>query len=196
MKLGVWSALALVAVGVIVVAVAASGGDETGGGRGAEAGQPPPSAVSTQGLPKALAANAAHASQIIDGSTEALEAKLADLRGHPVVVNQWGSWCPPCRAEFPFFADSAAAHANEVAFLGVDIQDSRDAAEDFLEDFPTPYPHIFDEGADAVFSLGWNQVSPTTWFIDARGEIVHQRPGAYSGREELEADIEGFLLRG
>jgi thiol-disulfide isomerase/thioredoxin len=146
--------------------------------------------------PKSLQANRAQAGQLIDGATEALEAKLAELRGVPVVVNQWGSWCPPCRAEFPFFAESAEAHADEVAFVGVDIQDDRGAAEEFLGEFPTPYPHIYDRDAEAVASLGWGQVSPTTWFIDERGEIVHQRPGAYANREQLEEDLGEFLLSG
>jgi thiol-disulfide isomerase/thioredoxin len=177
-----------------VLAIAACGSD--GGGGGAGPHSDPPSFSSGQDLPEPLAENRAQASRLIDGSTEALEAKLADLRGYPVVVNQWGSWCPPCRAEFPFFGESAEAHADEVAFLGVDIQDDRGAAEDFLAEFPVPYPSIYDRDADAVFSIGWTQVSPTTWFIDERGEIVHQRPGAYPDRAALEADIQRFLLSG
>jgi thiol-disulfide isomerase/thioredoxin len=113
-----------------------------------------------------------------------------------VVVNQWGSWCPPCRAEFPFFAESAEAHAHRVAFVGVDIQDNRGDAEDFLDEFPVPYPSIYDPSAEAVFALGWTQVSPTTWLLDESGEIVHQRPGVYPDREALEADIEQFLIAG
>jgi len=178
-----------------VVAIAGCGGDDAGG----EAAQAPAAStpeVSTKGQPKPLARNSAQANQIIDGSTEALEARLADLRGHPVVVNQWGSWCPPCRAEFPFFAEVAEAHLADVAFVGVDIQDDRDAAEQFLAEFPVPYPSIYDRDADAVFSLGWTGVSPTTWFIDGQGEIVHQRPGAYPDGEALEADLEQFLLAG
>ena len=178
------------------LALAACGDDAEGGGDEPRRSDRAPAAVSTKGLPKPLAANRAQANQIIDGSTEALEAKLAELKGHPVVVNQWGSWCPPCRAEFPFFAESAEAHAEEVAFIGVDIQDDRGAAEEFLEEFPVPYPSIYDRDAEAVASLGWGQVSPTTWFIDERGEIVHQRPGAYPDREALEADIQRFLLSG
>lgn len=178
-------------------AIAACGSGDDGGDDAGPAATNPPTgaAVDTKGLPKALAEHASQANQIIDGSTEALEAKLADLRGHPVVVNQWGSWCPPCRAEFPFFADSAEAHIEEIAFVGVDIQDSKEAAEEFLAEFPTPYPHIFDQDSEAVFSLGWTGVSPTTWFIDERGEIAHQRPGAYPDRATLEADIDEHLLR-
>ena len=176
-----------------MVAIAACGGGD--GAPDVAAGEAA-TGFSTKGLPKPLAANVSQAGQLIDGSTAALEAKLADLRGYPVVVNQWGSWCPPCRAEFPFFGESAESHLDEVAFVGVDIQDDRDAAEEFLAELPVPYPSIYDQDAEAVFSLGWTQVSPTTWFIDERGEIVHQRPGAYPDRAALEADIQNFLLSG
>ena len=181
---------------IAALALAACGSDSNESEAGSQAASQAPAMVATKGIPKPLAENRAQANRLIDGSTEALEAKLAELRGHPVVVNQWGSWCPPCRAEFPFFAESAAAHAAEVAFLGVDIQDDRGDAEQFLEEFPVPYPSIYDRDADAVASIGWTQVSPTTWFIDQEGEIVHQRPGAYANRDQLEEDIRGFLLEG
>jgi thiol-disulfide isomerase/thioredoxin len=180
----------------LAAAVAIAGCGDDGGDAGAESAETSATAVPTKGVPKALAQNRAQANQIIDGSTEALDAKLGELRGHPVVVNQWGSWCPPCRAEFPFFAEVAEGHAADVAFVGVDIQDDRDAAEQFLEEFPVPYPSIYDRDADAVFALNWTGVSPTTWFIDKQGEVVHQRPGAYPDGEALEADIESFLLSG
>jgi thiol-disulfide isomerase/thioredoxin len=179
-----------------VVALTACGGSDSAEDPAAEA---PADAEEVRGvgdLPRPLAENAEQANELQDGGLETLEAKLADLDGYPVVVNQWGSWCPPCRAEFPFFAESAEAHLDEVAFLGVDIQDERDAAEDFLAEFPTPYPHVFDQDTEAVQSLEWQGVSPTTWLIDERGEILHQRPGAYANREELEADIDRFLLEG
>ena len=178
------------------VTLAACGGYAEGGGDVTAQGDPAPTKSATKGIPKPLAENRAQANQLIDGATEALETKLGELRGQPVVVNQWGSWCPPCRAEFPFFGESAKAHADEVAFVGVDIQDDREAAEDFLEEFPVPYPSIYDRDAEAVASLDWSQVSPTTWFIDGRGEIVHQRLGAYANRVQLEADLRRFLLSG
>jgi len=188
------AALAAVAVVAVVIAVAGRESDS-------QPTEPPPAGVTpeasaTKDLPPPLAKNVEQAGELQDGGVDALQAKLADLERHPVVVNQWGSWCPPCRAEFPFFASSAQAHLDEVAFLGVDIQDDRGAAEEFLAEFATPYPHVFDEDTEAVTSLEWQGVSPTTWLIDERGETVHQRPGAYASRAELEADIDRFLLDG
>lgn len=174
-----------------VVAAASSGGG--GGGSSAAGSAPKISKAKLRSLPPQLAANARQANQIIDTP---VEEKLEELSGFPVVANQWGSWCPPCRAEFPWFAESAEEHLDEVAFIGLDIQDDRGAAEDFLAELPTPYPHIFDDDNSNVNSLGWTGVSPTTWLIDEEGEIVHQRPGAYASRADLEADIERFLLQG
>ncbi len=58
------------------------------------------------------------------------------------VVNQWGSWCPPCRAEFPYFAQMAAKYQDRVAFIGLDAADSRSAAEQFLREVPPGFPAI------------------------------------------------------
>ena len=185
----------MAAVIAVVVVVLAAGGSSDPDSSGLASPSETAAKAAKKDLPPPLAENAEQASELQDGGREALEAKLGDLEGHPVVVNQWGSWCPPCRAEFPFFAESAQEHLDEIAFVGVDIQDDRGAAEEFLGEFPTPYPHIFDQDSEGVGSLGWTGASPTTWLIDERGEIAHQRPGAYSSREELEADIDRFLLK-
>lgn len=186
--------LSIAAAALIAAACGGSsdGGSEESGGS-ASATQPP---ANEKGLPKKLAANRAQANEIIDGGTEALEAKLAELEGHPVVVNQWASWCDPCREEFPLFRDSAESHAADVAFLGIDMQDSKEGAEAWLEELPVPYPHIFDEDAAAITSLGGGLVSPTTVYIDENGEIVQVFQGTYTSRDQLEQDIERNLLSG
>lgn len=192
------AAAGLVAAGLAVAAIVSGGSDPepSDATAASEAGLGVEKKAADRPSDGALAANRTQANELIDGGEEAIDAKLAELRGHPVVVNQWGSWCPPCRAEFPYFAESAEAHATEIAFLGVDVQDDREAAEEFLAELPVPYPSIFDPDAEAVFSLDWGQSSPTTWFIDEGGEIVQQRPGAYANRAQLEADIQAFLLSG
>ena len=164
------------------------GGDEADGADRAAAG------FSTEGLPEPLAANVERATEIVDEGTEALDAKLAELKGFPVVVNQWASWCVPCRTEFPFLRDSANQHRGEVAFLGIDMQDDRGAAETFLAELPVPYPHIWDPDGEAAGSLGGGVVFPTTFFIDEGGEVQFVFQGSYSTQDQLETDIEENLL--
>ena len=133
--------------------------------------------------------------RLLDGGREAFEARLAELRGTPVVVNQWASWCPPCRAEFPIFQRLSDKYADRVAFLGVDMQDERDAAQQFMRELPTPYPHYFDEDASIARLFGGGRVSPTTGIYDARGELVFSHLGAYADDAQLEAEIRRYALR-
>ena len=65
------------------------------------------------------------ADQLLPGGADAFQQRLAELRGHPVVVNKWASWCGPCREEFPWFQRLSARLGKRIAFLGVDAKDSR-----------------------------------------------------------------------
>lgn len=183
------AAVALIAAGCGSDADDDGSSDSAASSEAAAAAIPP---AKEKGVPKKLAANRAEANQILEEGT--LDAKLAELGGFPVVVNQWASWCEPCRAEFPFFADSANTHAGEIAFLGIDMQDDRGAAEEFLAENPVPYPSVFDPSAAQIASLGGGVVSPTTVFIDEDGEVVNVFQGAYSSRDQLEEDIERHLM--
>lgn len=97
----------------------------------APAPQPPPDVAN---LPGPLRALASEAGLLLDGGSEAFEARLRKLHGYPIVVNQWASWCRPCRYEFPFFQRLAVKYEGRVAFLGVNSQDPRGDAEDFLRE--------------------------------------------------------------
>ena len=175
------------------VVVAACGGSSSDTASTAPAPIDAATEKALKNLPPALATNLEQANQILDEGTEALDEKLVDLKGTPVVVNQWASWCEPCRAEFPFFADSASVHQGDIAFVGIDMQDDRGAAETFISEFPVSYPHVWDPDASAISSLGGGLVSPTTVFIDEAGEVSFVFQGSYSSRDQLEADIEEYL---
>jgi cytochrome c biogenesis protein CcmG/thiol:disulfide interchange protein DsbE len=181
----------IVAVALLVSACGGQGGGETG--QGASAAQPP-SGTSSKGLPPKLAGNIEQADQIIGEGTEAFEQRLRELRGHPVVVNQWASWCTSCRFEFPFFAEAVKRHRAEVAFVGLDSQDERGAAEDFLQEFPVGFPSIFDPDAQVAAAYGGGQAWPTTMFLDGGGELVNVKFGAYATAELLEQDIQRWAL--
>lgn len=141
-----------------------------------------------------LAANAAEVGRIVGDGESALKTRLARLKGHPVVVNQWASWCPPCAAEFPFFTKAATAYSNTVAFVGIDFRDDRASAKAFLRDQAAGFPSVFDPDGDATRSLGGGRVSPSTFFIAADGKVTHTKPGAYADYAQLDADIRRHAL--
>lgn len=136
----------------------------------------------------------AQASRLLDGGPDAFQARLAELRGHPVVVNQWASWCGPCRYEFPFLRDQAYKYGDRVAFLGVDSKDSRDEAEEFLKELPVPFPHYYDEDASIARVFRGGRAWPTTAFYDASGKLVYTHAGAYASEAKLEEDVRRYAL--
>jgi cytochrome c biogenesis protein CcmG, thiol:disulfide interchange protein DsbE len=117
------------------------------------------------------------------------QLSLGELRGHPVVINFWASWCIPCKHEAPLLASSARAHAGKVAFLGVDIQDFRSDARRFLKRFETPYVSVHTGGGNSrVYDDYGLRGVPETYWLDARGRIVAHYPGEIS-RDQLEDGI-------
>ena len=160
------------------------------------AGNPESQAVDYEkalaGAPPKLAALYEQGDALIDGGTEAFEQQLAELRGYPVVVNSWASWCGPCRFEFPFFQSQAAEHGERVAFIGVDSQDTDAQAETFLEQLPLPYPSFTDPDKEIV-DLVEAPYLPSTTFYDRDGELVYTHIGGYASEDDLAADIERYV---
>jgi thiol-disulfide isomerase/thioredoxin len=111
---------------------------------------------------------------------------LGQLRGTPVVVNVWGSWCAPCVAEAPLLKAAAERHPG-VQFLGVDIQDSRNGAVSFIQKYRMPYPSVFDPTAAIRTDLG-SFGQPDTYFFDAAGTMVARYDGQIPA-DTLGADL-------
>jgi cytochrome c biogenesis protein CcmG, thiol:disulfide interchange protein DsbE len=126
------------------------------------------------------------------GGRDAFEARLQKERGTPVVVNKWASWCGPCRLEFPFFRDQANKRKGEVSFIGVNSNDSRSAAEKFLEEEPVPYRHFDDPKLEIAAVFNAVQAFPSTAFYDSKGELAFVHQGGYPNEDELAKDIERY----
>jgi len=145
--------------------------------------------------PPKLADLYANGSELIEGGKQAYDSTLAGVRGYPAVVNNWGSWCGPCREEFPYFQSQAAEHLDEVAFFGVDTEDAPDAYSTFLEENPVPYPSVADPDRELS---AWSDTAlvgqPNTLYYDAAGELVFTHQGPYVSEEALAADIEKYAL--
>ena len=125
-----------------------------GSGSGGEAqGRPPDYQRALAGASPPLASLYRQANRLLPGGVDAFDARLSGLRGHPVVVNKWASWCGPCHEEFPWFQDLSARLGKRVAFLGVDSNDSSAAARTFLREFPVPYPSYSDPGQEIARAI-------------------------------------------
>ena len=170
-----------------------------GGGCGSSEGDAfdgshPNYAAALAGSPPPLAALHKQANDLLPGGTEAYEARRAQLRGYPVVVNVWASWCGPCREEFPVLQKLSARYGKKVAFLGVNSQDSEDAAATFLREAPLSYPSYTDGDKKIATGMGVNIGYPDTAFYDEGGKLLYLKQGPYPHTSELEADVRRYAL--
>jgi cytochrome c biogenesis protein CcmG, thiol:disulfide interchange protein DsbE len=186
-------AIALVAVLVIGISQAA------------KESAPPPKTTSTalstseitqrlDGAPAPLAALHRQANRILPGARKGLRSRLAELRGHPAVVNIWAAWCGPCRAEMPVMQRVSLDMGKQVAFVGVDMKDNRAAATTFLRKIPVTYPS-YDDPSGQVYNAEKLVGVPSTLFFDKNGRQTYVHQGPYFQRADLVDDIRQYALR-
>jgi len=146
------------------------------------------------GSPPALAALHRQGGQLLGGGAPALHRRLQGLRGYPVVIDKWASWCVPCRAEFGAFQRVAAGYGRRVAFLGLDSGDSsRAGARAFLRAHPVSYPSYYDPSGALGLQITDSSFTPVTVFVPARGvPFIHQ--GQYPSARKLEEDVLRYAL--
>lgn len=113
----------------------------------------------------------------IDGSAP---FTLDGLRGRPVVLNFWATWCIPCLEEHGALLQAASRVGSEVQFLGVVYEDDKGAVQSFLQDRGKAYPSVMDDGGRTAIAYGVYGV-PETYFIDAAGTIVAKQVGPLDG---------------
>ena len=128
------------------------------------------------------------------GGFDALQTRLRGLRGYPVVLNIWASWCPPCRAEFPIFAAASALYGRRVAFLGADTEDTAIAASAFLVEHPVSYPS-YQTSSATLTTIASVEGTPTTIYIGRAGEVAYEHIGEYESQATLDQDIARYALR-
>jgi cytochrome c biogenesis protein CcmG/thiol:disulfide interchange protein DsbE len=118
--------------------------------------------------------------------------RLDDLRGRPVVVNFWASWCGPCVEEFPLLRDAAARHAADgLAVVGIVYQDRSEAARDFMVRNGATWPAAMDPGERVASTYGILG-PPETFFIGRDGTIVARQFGQFSAAS-LEEKIAAII---
>jgi len=183
----------------LVLAVAA-GVRQAGDGSGSPAAELAPLtraevARPVAGAPPEIAALRRDVNVLRTGGVKALDAQLRALRGRPVVVNMWASWCGPCRRELPLFQREAVKRGAGVAFLGVNVEDARDAALALAERYPMPYPSFVDPRYNITKGRFGARGLPATAFFDASGRLAIVRQGEFATRAQLAAAIERYALR-
>jgi cytochrome c biogenesis protein CcmG, thiol:disulfide interchange protein DsbE len=144
-----------------------------------------------EGAPPELASLHTQANQLLDGGLKAFNARMDTLKGTPIVINKWASWCHPCLAEFPIFQQVATERGKEVAFVGVNGSDSTNPAKKFLAQRPVPYPSYVDPDEEIAQAIKAAKNYPITVFVNREGEVTIKQ-GTYRDKAALEADIDRY----
>jgi cytochrome c biogenesis protein CcmG/thiol:disulfide interchange protein DsbE len=191
----VFAIIGLGLVAVVVIGLAQKQGDNA---------KPKSATISAQeqqrklaGAPAQLAALHAQANRLLPGSKTAFVARLKQLKGRPVVVNGWASWCGPCRYEFPFLQRASVDLGKRIAFLGLDSEDNAAEATRFMATFPVSYPSYEDPHDAIAQNLRPSPRGlPYMLFYDKTGRLQFVHQGGYPSQKALETDIERYAVRG
>jgi len=123
--------------------------------------------------------------QDLNGKT----VSLSSLRGSPVMLNFWATWCPPCREEMPFIQQIYEEWSDRgLVLLAVDMGESPARVESFLQSYNLSLPVLMDIRQDVAGQYGIMGI-PTTFFIDKDGILQNRKVGAFLSKEQ----IEGYL---
>jgi peroxiredoxin len=113
---------------------------------------------------------------------------LSGLRGSPVMLNFWASWCGPCRLEMPFIQgayEDGDWQAQGLVILAVNVGESPSTAAGFMEENGLSFTVLSDTGRDVAAMYGVSGI-PVTYFIDESGIIVDRHIGAFTSKEQLD----------
>ena len=161
-------------------------GPDAAGSSALPAGGPRPSWVTHPSLQRCPTAAPTARAELPSTTLRCLGAgpalALAQLPARPYIVNLWASWCIPCQREASRFAAAVTAAHGTVDFLGVDTEDERGSALDFLHHFALDYPQLADPNGDVLHRLPEPGL-PVTLAVDAAGRVVYRRIGEISAAQ-------------
>ena len=105
---------------------------------------------------------------------------MHDLRGQPVILNFWATWCPPCRREMPNF--EKVFKEGKIVVIGINLNENPERVKKYLNKFNITFPVVIDT-QDKIQQKYSALLKPTTYFIDKNGIIVDKKYGELSGKE-------------
>jgi thiol-disulfide isomerase/thioredoxin len=164
-----------IALGLVLLGAAAACGGDEGPTATSTGGQGGPPSTPTSLVPASPTA-------LPELTPTEFDALLAEVRGKPVVVNYWASWCGPCTKEAPSLEAISGQYGPRVQFVGVDVQDQLDPARTFIQTYGWDYPSVFDPDAAIRNARGLPGL-PITIVYDQVGHQIWQSAGAFDPNE-------------
>ena len=134
-------------------------------------------AAAFRGSPPVLAALHAQAGRLLSGGVAAFGARLRALRGHPIVVNKWASWCGPCQSEFPVYQRVSVTDGRTVAFIGIDGKDADASGGGFPATLPGQLSELRRPRREHRPHDRSRDHYPQTVYIDRQGTVVFDHVG-------------------
>lgn len=125
----------------------------------------------------------------LDGET----VSLRGLRGSPVMLNFWATWCPPCRAEMPYLQEIYEQWTSQgLVLLAINLRESSSQVKGFLQSYGLSFPVLLDSTGSVGNKYNISGI-PATFFIDKDGIIQGIRVGAFPNKEAIEEYLDEII---
>lgn len=183
-----WKVLAWLAALVALVAIVVMGLADRPYRQGSESG-----AAATPAGAAALPSAGDPDRMLKEIPAERFPAVLRAARPRPVMVDFWASWCGPCRFEMPFITRLRAKYLGRIDFIGVNYEDGRGSAEEFVRKFKVNFPSYRDPDGAIGEAQGGIIGMPTAIFFDAGGKEIHRQTGAFPSEAAMETILKRLL---
>lgn len=129
--------------------------------------------------------------EILDFSLTALNGEVVpinDYKGHPMIINFWATWCPPCKEEMPLLEKAYVSYSSDLVVIGISVDDVADEIPQFIRDNAITFPVFRDSSNRELQTLFKVNGFPTTFFIDSDGVLQSQHIGMLN-----ETLLDGYL---